>query len=89
MPSKIGKVALLGATGGTGQVVLRSLLNRGTANIQVYVRSKAKLERLFPGIGENPRVVIFVGPISDVSTVRDCLSGVDVSHISDAKSDTT
>lgn len=70
---------LLGATGNTGQLILRNLLQTATAEDQfsMYVRSHAKLESLFPSISQDKRVTIFEGSIKDQILMRNCLSGAD------------
>ncbi|KAL4888643.1 hypothetical protein BDV59DRAFT_210986 [Aspergillus ambiguus] len=72
--------ALLGATGNTGRRVLRRLLqdtatSRSTFN--AYVRSRAKIDGLFPDLSSDNRVTIFHGELTDEGLIRNCLSGVD------------
>lgn len=70
------RVALLGATGQTGQAVLQDLLNRDI-DINIYVRSKPKLIDLFPALESSPKVHIFSGDISDSTLIKNLLTNVD------------
>ena len=71
-------LALLGSTGKTGREVLRSLLAKGVYNLHIYVRSKEKLDALFPGIETNPNVKLFVGSVEDHDNMQKCLYGVSI-----------
>ena len=68
-------ICLLGATGKTGRVVLRLLLAKDLYNLKIYARSKAKLVDIFPDITSNPRVQLYIGPVTDMSLMEKCLSG--------------
>lgn len=68
-------VAILGATGKTGREVLDRLLLKQDVKLRLYVRSRSKLEALFPSLLSNPRVAIFQGPLSDVDNMSRCLDG--------------
>ena len=70
------RLALLGATGHTGRMVLAKLLENPavSSGINVYVRSQAKLERLFPSLSNDPRVRVFEGKITDDRVIQDCLA---------------
>ncbi|KAG9520353.1 NAD(P)-binding protein, partial [Aureobasidium melanogenum] len=70
------RVALLGATGQTGQAVLNDLLNRDI-DINIYVRSKSKLIDRFPTLSSSPKAHIFSGEISDSTLVKNLLTNVD------------
>jgi oxidoreductase AflX len=72
--------ALLGATGNTGRLVLKKLLQEASSGIEIsiYVRSRSKLEGLFPSISRDTRVTIFEGDIKDETLIRDCLSGANI-----------
>ncbi|KAK3052720.1 hypothetical protein LTR09_006203 [Extremus antarcticus] len=72
------KIALLGSTGKAGREVLRILLERGDHDLHIYVRSRAKLEDQFPGIGSKSNVAIAEGSVSNTETVKTCLSGATV-----------
>ncbi|KAL5358323.1 hypothetical protein BJX96DRAFT_173336 [Aspergillus floccosus] len=71
------RFALLGATGNTGRNILQSLLQETTPGlrINIYVRSRPKLESLIPSISSDTRVTIFEGSIKDRNLIRNCLSG--------------
>lgn len=79
-------VAVLGATGATGEHVLRSLLaNRlefGVAQINILVRSRRKLLRAFPELetadSPFPALRLYEGDSRDVALVGACLEGVDI-----------
>ncbi|KAL3441848.1 hypothetical protein BJX65DRAFT_299432 [Aspergillus insuetus] len=68
--------ALLGATGNTGRLILKRLLD--TANpetrLNIYVRSRAKLECLVPSVASDSRVTIFQGSLQDPTLICNCLS---------------
>ncbi|KAG9750918.1 NAD(P)-binding protein, partial [Aureobasidium melanogenum] len=70
------RVALLGATGQTGQAVLNDLLNRDI-DINIYVRSKSKLIDQFPSLSSSPKAYIFSGEISDTTLIKNLLTNVD------------
>lgn len=73
------RIALLGATGQTGQAVLKNLLNRDiNININIYVRSAPKLIEKFPNLSSLPNVQIFSGEISDSTLIKNLLTNVDV-----------
>ena len=63
-------ICLLGATGKTGRVVLRLLLAKDLYNLKIYARSKAKLVEIFPDIMSNPRVKLYIGPVTDMSLMK-------------------
>lgn len=67
------RYAILGATGGTGQALLKILLQDPQNEINVYIRNAKKLEALFPGITSSPHVHIFEGSIQDIPLIRSCL----------------
>ncbi|ODM23868.1 hypothetical protein SI65_01458 [Aspergillus cristatus] len=74
------RLALLGATGRTGRQILHKLLQEPIAaeiDIHVYVRSRTKLESLFPSISSYPHLTIFHGSLNDKTLIRDCLAQVD------------
>lgn len=70
-------VALLGATGNTGQVVLRKLLADEHYALKIYARSKEKLLKLFPGLETKAHVQLFIGSVNDPVLMHDLLQGVD------------
>jgi putative NADH-flavin reductase len=67
--------AILGATGNTGLSILQLLTKNPDKRIHVLVRSKSKLEKLFPGASSNPNIQIFEGSISDIQVLQACLKG--------------
>ncbi|KAG9659777.1 NAD(P)-binding protein, partial [Aureobasidium melanogenum] len=71
------RVALLGATGQTGQAVLKDLLDR-EISINIYVRSASKLIQKFPSLSSMPNTQIFSGEISDSTLIKNLLTDVDV-----------
>jgi len=74
-----GRLALLGATGNTGRMVLEKLLDSSDASalgINIYVRSRAKLERIFPSLAGDTRLKVFEGSIRDERVIENCLTGV-------------
>lgn len=68
--------AILGATGQTGGSVLQVLAaERPDMSINCLVRSRPKLERMYPDIVASPRVKVFEGQISDIPLLTDCIRG--------------
>ena len=80
---------VLGATGGMGSAIVRSLLKFNDTNLQltlhVMVRSKPKLHDKFPTIEQNKNsnfaVRIFEGAISDTEALRKCLDGASTIYV--------
>ncbi|MCJ1457799.1 hypothetical protein MMC28_008168 [Mycoblastus sanguinarius] len=71
--------AILGATGSTGSSLLRYLHDRpDKVNISIYARSASKVESLHPYVKDAKNVQIFVGDLSSVDLLKDCLRGADV-----------
>lgn len=79
--------ALLGATGATGSSVLRCLLDENfgcarSVQINILVRSRAKLLALFPEIDKDEsisrRVEVIVGNSTDDTAVMNCVRGASV-----------
>lgn len=67
--------AILTATGNAGVSVLKVLLQEPSAEINVLVRSKAKLLRQNLTIDPNPAVATYEGNISDITTLSVCMAG--------------
>jgi hypothetical protein len=69
--------ALLGATGNTGRLILKKLLDATDpeTKLNIYVRSRSKLERLVPSVVSDARATIFQGSLQDPALIRACLSG--------------
>jgi hypothetical protein len=65
--------AILGATGLTGQNIVKHLLQNPENELNLYVRSQSKLIKLFPNIQENKQVHIFEGSMNDIELVSSCL----------------
>ena len=69
------RIAVLGATGSTGGGVLKNLLQQDVG-INVYVRSKSKLVKMFPSVATDDRVSIFEGSVSDAALMKELLADV-------------
>lgn len=69
--------AVLGATGQTGAHLVRNLLDTDH-HINVYARSRARLEAKLPGIDHAANVTVFIGALSDTATLTACLADADV-----------
>lgn len=68
--------AILGATGQTGGSVLQVLASeRPDVNINCLVRSRSKLERMYPDIVASRNVKVFEGQISNIPLLTDCIRG--------------
>lgn len=68
--------AVLGATGNCGTALIENLLALdATSKINAYCRNKQKLIRLLPQIGDNKRVEVFEGSITDVDILAPCIKG--------------
>ncbi|EPE25202.1 NAD(P)-binding Rossmann-fold containing protein [Glarea lozoyensis ATCC 20868] len=70
--------AILGATGLTGQQLVHTLLQNPENKLNLYVRSRSKLTKLFPNITENKQVRIFQGSMNDIKLVSACLDSTKV-----------
>lgn len=68
--------AILGATGSTGQNLLKLLASSSENDINVYVRSRSKLEAMFPSIVKQSNVHIFDGNLQDKDLIRRCVETV-------------
>lgn len=73
---------LLGATGGTGTAILRSLLDSPPADLtlKIFIRSKSKLLATFPDLESTTtlKLSIIEAPITDFAALKSALSGADV-----------
>lgn len=67
--------AVLGATGNTGQALIKILLQSPDKTIHAYCRSKQKLYRLAPEISEEKTVRVFEGGLNDENVIADCIRG--------------
>ena len=72
------KYAILGATGQTGQNILTILAKSPETHINVYVRSRSKLEHLFPTLTQQPNIHVFEGALKDIDLLRRCIADVSV-----------
>ncbi|KAG8630444.1 hypothetical protein KVT40_002063 [Elsinoe batatas] len=57
---------ILGATGATGRIILRRLLDMPNINVKIYVRSKPKLLFQHSDLDKNARVTIYEGAVTDL-----------------------
>jgi putative NADH-flavin reductase len=65
--------AVLGATGNTGQSLLKVITQNPTNKVHAYCRSKAKLENLQPEIVAGQNVQVFEGDLTNTGIIRDCI----------------
>ena len=71
--------AILGATGSTGSSILRYLHGRSDkVNINIYARSASKVGSLHPYVETAENVKTFVGDLSSINLLKDCLRNVNV-----------
>ncbi|WP_017798642.1 SDR family oxidoreductase [Oceanobacillus kimchii] len=68
---------VLGATGGSGQVIVSELLNRGVEVI-AFGRSQSKLKALIEEHDNNPKLTYTLGDIFDYQTIIQAAKDVDV-----------
>ncbi|KAF4342799.1 mitochondrial chaperone BCS1 [Fusarium beomiforme] len=75
------RIALFGATGGTGSATVRAFMNRedfrDSIELRLMVRSKAKLSRMFPDLAMFENIYVQEGQITDKETIRDFLRNAD------------
>lgn len=79
--------AVLGATGNTGQSLLKVLSQSPDSEIHAYVRSKSKLLHLSPELASATNVKIFEGSLEDVDLISDCIRGTRAVFMAVAVSD--
>ncbi|KAH8194698.1 hypothetical protein TruAng_011132 [Truncatella angustata] len=74
------RIAILGATGGTGRATLQSLLSKSDLSIElrVFVRSKEKFYRLFPTLKSNANCEVWEGELTSIDKITECLSGANI-----------
>ncbi|KAJ0127078.1 Uncharacterized protein HZ326_29817 [Fusarium oxysporum f. sp. albedinis] len=69
------RIALFGATGGTGSATVRAFINRqdfrDSIELRLMVRSTAKLSRMIPDLATLPNISVREGQLTDKATVRD------------------
>lgn len=79
--------ALLGATGATGRAIVRYLLavppTDKDLHLKIFIRSKAKLLKLFPDLEHTSpfKITITEAPLTDTAALQQCLQGADVIHL--------
>ena len=79
--------AILGATGQTGQSLLKILSQSPENEIHTYVRSKAKLEKLSPNICALPNVSVCEGNLSDSDLIANCIASTQAVFLTAAQSE--
>lgn len=67
--------AVLGATGSTGQSLIRVLLQTPANEVHAYCRSKEKLVKSLPEVANNENVRIFDGRLDDIDLLASCIRG--------------
>ncbi|KAH6986633.1 hypothetical protein EDB80DRAFT_756408 [Ilyonectria destructans] len=77
------RIAIFGATGGTGSATVRSFIKRqdfenSSSELRLMVRSKSKLLRLLPKLASFSNIHIREGQLTDTPAVRDCIRGADI-----------
>lgn len=68
--------AVLGATGQTGNSLLKVLMQSKDNNINAYCRNKSKLLGQFPEYANDSRLRIFDGSLKDTEVLANCCRGV-------------
>ncbi|KAF5710389.1 afli avfa cytochrome p450 monooxygenase [Fusarium globosum] len=75
------RIALFGATGGTGSATVRSFIKRqgfrDSVELRLMVRSTAKLSRMIPELTTYKNIHVCQGQITDKATVGECLRDAD------------
>ena len=74
-------IAIFGATGQTGRVIVRHLLAQQKSKslrLQIYVRNKGKLLDFFPDIESKRDVRVFQGSLTDTEVVKRTLSAAQI-----------
>ena len=79
--------AVLGATGSTGQSIIKVLLQSPDNKVQAYCRSKTKLLKLLPEVADNKNIQVFEGPLQDVELLASCMRGTKAVFLAVALSD--
>ena len=77
------RIAVFGATGGTGSATIRSFIKRKATEhprpeLRLMVRSRSKLFRLIPELDSYSNLHIQEGQLTDTTTVRACIQEADV-----------
>ena len=71
----VTKVAVAGATGRTGQLVVQELLARGVPNVVALVRDEAKFDKIFPDAPDNLACVPC--DLGNPQAIREAVEGAD------------
>lgn len=66
--------AVLGATGNVGSKIVELLLQDPNNELNLYVRSKAKLFEAQPVLQSNQQVSIYEGELEDIDLIKSCMS---------------
>jgi oxidoreductase AflX len=66
--------SILGATGSTGQELVKQLSSSPKNTINAFVRSRSKLENLIPSVVDAKNVAIFEGTPKDIPLLSKCFT---------------
>jgi putative NADH-flavin reductase len=69
----MARFAILGATGATGQQLVKQLLKSPERELNLYIRSKSKLLKIFPDIETDPRIHLFEGSMNELELLGSCI----------------
>ncbi|KAI9849581.1 MAG: hypothetical protein M1838_000123 [Thelocarpon superellum] len=73
------KYAILGATGQAGSELVKLLLEDPAATqLHLYARSAERLSTLHPAVASTEKASTFIGEVSDVALLTNCIRGSDV-----------
>jgi putative NADH-flavin reductase len=72
------RFAILGATGATGQQLVKQLLKSPEHELNLYIRSKSKLLKIFPNIETDERIQLFEGSMNDLELLGSCIFSTQV-----------
>jgi uncharacterized protein YbjT (DUF2867 family) len=86
MPN-MSSYAILGATGNVGLNILQNLSQSPSNTIHAFVRSRSKLERLYPTASTSTNLKIYEGDISNIDSLARCLSGTKAAFLTVAVND--
>lgn len=70
----MGRYAVLGATGNVGSKIVNSLLQNSKNELNLYVRSEAKLFDAQPELQTNQQISIYEGDLEDIDLIKNCMS---------------
>lgn len=68
--------AVLGATSQIGSEIVKALLPTSN-HLNIYARSRTRLESKFPSISSARNVTLFIGDLSDTALFSSCLANAD------------